>query len=54
MNYNHLNPQPQWYLQIRGHVPETDLSIMATSNDGAKVIHDQQGADTVCRSSASP
>lgn len=51
---NHHNSLAHWYLQLRGHVPETDLPIVATSDDGAEVVHHQHGADTVSGSCASP
>lgn len=45
---------PRRYLQLRRHVPEADLSIMAAGDDGAEVVHDQQTADAVGGSCAAP
>lgn len=53
-SYNHQSSHAHRYLQLRGHVPETDLPIVATSNDGAKVVHHQHSADTVSGSCAAP
>lgn len=48
-------PSRPWrYLQLRRHVPEADLSIMAAGDDGAEVVHDQQTADAVGGSCAAP
>lgn len=51
---NYHSSHAHWYLQLRGHVPETDLPIVATSNDSAEVVHHKHGANTVSGSCASP
>lgn len=37
----------QAYLEVGGHVPNADLSIVAAGDDGGEVIHDQQAGDAV-------
>lgn len=53
-HYSHRSPRAHRYLQLGGHVPETDLPVVATGNDGAEVVHHQHGADAVGGSCASP
>lgn len=41
-------------LQLRGHVPDADLSVMAAGDDGAQIVHHQQAGDTVSGSITAP
>ncbi len=42
------------HLQLWGHVPDADLSIVAAGDDGGQVVHHQQAGDAVSGSIAAP
>lgn len=53
-NYPPPPPHHHRYLQLRGHVPEADLSVVAAGDDGVEVVHHQQAADAVGGCRAAP